>query len=219
MISDLALQVESVHIDVRKNSVLNQWHHWLHAQDPAVHVLRAGFDAPQAGFVAVEFESIPEELGVYVSHPIAATISGELLSMPAHVSLNRQRRAQVAKAARFLLTVFRSVCESLNPLYGSISVEASLPTPPELSMPNKARLGTELFVSSRLGVTDPRLEQDLATIFAGGFSERWTTGMFFSGWATLNPEGRTVDAPLEVGTRAARRLGQTLKTFGARAER
>jgi hypothetical protein len=212
MISDLAPELECVRLDLRKGSVLDQWKQWRDTHDPSGHVLRAGFDTPQVGRVVVEFEPIPERFCMDIPHPVAVTIGGELLSMPAHVSLDKRERAQAAKAARFLLAVFRSVCESsLNPLYGSIVAEGNLPTPPELRASKKARVGQELFVSTRLGVADPGLERDLATIFAGAFVERWATGLFFSGWAPFNPEGRTVASPLEVGTHAAHRLGQALR--------
>jgi hypothetical protein len=212
MISDLASQLESLELNVRKEHELDQWMRWLHAQDPAVHVLRAAFDAPRAGLAVVAFEPIPEGSGADALHPVSVTMSGSLLSMPAHVSLNKRERAQALLVARFLMTVFRSVCESHDPLYGSIAVEASLPTPIELAA-GRARVGTELFFSARLETADPTLERDLATIFAGGFSERWTKGIFFSGWAAFNTGGNLVDEPLAVSTRAAHRLGQALTMY------
>jgi hypothetical protein len=212
MISDLALQVESVQLDSRKEQRLEAWRRWLQTQAPTVHVLRTGFEVARAGPAVVAFDRIPDESAADVLHPVAVTMSGSLLSMPAHVSLSQRQRRQAAAIVAFLTTVFRSVCESLDPLYGMIGVEAHLPTPRELAAGN-ARVGTELFYSNRLAAGDPSLERDLAMIFADGYSERWATGRFFSGWAIFNSEGHTVGAPLQVGTSAARRLGEALKSL------
>jgi hypothetical protein len=140
------------------------------------------------------------------------TTSGELLSMPAHVSLSRRERQRAALTAQILLSVFRSVCEAHNPLYGAILVEQPLPTPQQLIEGN-ARLSTELFVSNRLLAVNPELERDLGTLFAAGSSQQWATGVFFSGWAVFSGKVHTIDAPLQVGDHAARYLGRALRKY------
>lgn len=212
MISDLADQLELLKFNSGESKTLEQTTHWPPIEDTEIHILRAGFKTPQAGLAVVEFGLIPQGLGMDVPHPIAVTTSCALLSTPA--SNDKHELAQAKKTSRFVMEVFRSVCEELDPLYGSVVVEASLPVPAELTSAKNSRIGTELFISFRLAETDPLLEPDLIGIFDGGFFEHWRTGIFFSGWNALNPMGRAVDAPLEVGARAARRLGLALKVKG-----
>jgi hypothetical protein len=208
MISDLGSRLESAQISLPKKRAREEWNRWINSQELTSHILRAAFKAPQIGIVIVAFEPTSEVDNVRVVHPIAVTTSGALLSMPEHISQSHRERSKAARVARYLLSVFRSVCESLDPLYGAIAVEASLPTPAELG--GGARLGTELYVSNRLGIADPTLVADLSTIFANGFTERWKSGMYFSGWAAFNQVGQTLDKPLEAGARAAQRIGQAL---------
>ena len=184
MISDLAPRPEVIQIDVHKSKT-ETWKRLVAAQKPEVQVLRAAFEIPKVGPAIVTFEPIPDNLGLHSQHPVAVTISGELLSMPAHVALSRREQRWAAFTAQFLLSVFRSVCEAHNPLYGAILVEQSLPTPQQLIKGN-ARLSTEVFVSNRLLAMDPALERDLGIFFAAGSSQRWATGIFFSGWAVFS---------------------------------
>ena len=210
MVSDLAARLEPVQLDLGKENALEEWKRWLHAQEPTVYVVRGLFNTPHVGPVVVAFEPILEEVNADIPHPISVTTSGQLLAMPDNVPLSHRDRQQAFAVAQFLKRVFRSVCESLDPLYGSINVEANLPTPMELTA-GDARVGTELCVSDRLTAADAELGDDLGTILTGSFTERWTNGLFFSGWWPFNPEGLTAEAPLLSSTDAARRLGQTLQ--------
>ena len=210
MISDLASQLETTKLDIRKGQDDKAWKQMVQTHSSGKQLLRAGFETPRAGLAVVAFEPIPDNADKDSLHPISVTMSGSLISMPAQVSLSKTNRQQAITLGRFLLTVFRSVCESLEPLYGGIVVEASFPSPEEMAN-DTARMGTELFLSRRLEELDPQLERDMGIIFLTGSSERWKTGTFFSGWSIFNSDVRTVDRPLEVGSMAARRLARALK--------
>jgi hypothetical protein len=148
-----------------------------------------------------------------MAHPVSVTISGALMTMPRQASLRPNEQELAVASARFILSAFRAVCESLNPLYGAIQVEAFLPTPAEL-IGRTARLGTEVFVSDRLVDADRAIVTRLSTAFAEGVSERWATGTFYSGWARFNPERKTVKRPLATGLAAAQALGTALVKWG-----
>jgi hypothetical protein len=211
MISDLVPRLEVMQLDVHKSKT-ETWKRLIAAQKPEVQVLRAAFEAPKVGPAIVTFEPIPHNPDLHTRHPVAVAISGELLSMPAHVSLSRREQQQAALTAQFLLSTFRSACEAHNPLYSAILVEQPLPTPQQLIEGN-ARLSTELFVSNRLLAVDAELERDLGTLFAAGSSQQWATGVFFSGWAVFSGKVHTIDTPLKVSEQAARYLGRALRKY------
>jgi hypothetical protein len=204
MISDLAPRLEVVLLDPRTRTVPE-------SSDPTFHVVRTGFAEPDIGPVVVGFDPVPGGIQRDVVHPISITIGGWLLSRPPQPPLASDQQEQALAASTFLLSVFRSVCEDLDPLYAAIAVESALP-PPMALMTGAARLGTELFVSDRHIAPHPELDEQLSATFGEGFSERWSTGKYWSGWAPFNRAARTVSAPLNVGMQAAGHLGRTLST-------
>lgn len=208
MISDLAPHLESQTLDMRGRQ-RQEWERLVRGTSSAAQVLRAGFSAPKVGGVVVEFQPIPDDAVGRTLHPVAVVVSGALLSVLGIRSLPKKERRQAEETVRFTTTVFRSICEGLDPLYAGILVEASLPAPPAL-IAGSARMGTELFVSSRLEAVIPGVKQELAALFANGFHESWATGLFLSGWDALNPGGLGIEAPVAVGAQAARILGRAL---------
>src|SRR5712692_4060578 len=110
MISDLAPRLESLRLHLQRGHE-HEWKRLLNVIEPSVQVIRAAFDVPSVGLVTVAFEPIPDDSKPKALHPIAVSTSGALLSMPASVSLSKRERQQAVTVARFMLTVFRSVCE------------------------------------------------------------------------------------------------------------
>jgi hypothetical protein len=209
MISDLARHLEDRTVEVRGAKRQEEWKALVNGATSGVKVLRAGLEVPQVGGVTVEFQPVPDGADSRTLHPVAVVVSGAFLSVPDTAALSKKERRQAQATAHFLMSVFRGLCEAEEPLYAGILVEAFLPTPPEL-LAGAARLGTELFVSKRLGSAAPGLDRTLAALFAKGFRESWSTGSFHSGWAAFNPQGLGIQAPVAVGTQAARHLGHAL---------
>jgi hypothetical protein len=197
-ISDLSSQLESMRCDS------------IHQPSQEFQIVRVTLQSRDAGTVAVAFDAIPDRVIGAVAHPIASTVSGALLAMPLHAVLTARERRSAAKTALFLGTVFRKVCEELDPLYGGIQIETPLPTPSELVC-GDGHVGTELFVSMSLSSIATNLDARLSRIFADGFRERWATGTFYSGWRVFNSAGRSVERPLAMGAQAARALGEALR--------
>jgi hypothetical protein len=200
MLSDLAARLETVYSDLEQYFT------------QAIQIMQVSFHSPNAGTFSVLFDCIPDNTVGFEVHPISITVSGSLLAMPPNSSLKARERHKAAKNAQFLLEVFCTVCDVLDPLYGAIQVESSLPTPFEL-IDGQAYIGTELFVSTRLSNADKKLNVRLTELFKDGFQEQWRTGTFFSGWSVFNSAKKTVELPLLVSKQAAYNLGQAIRQY------
>lgn len=200
MLSDLAARLETAYSDLEQ--YLTQ----------TIQIVQVSFRSPDAGTFAVLFDCIPDNAVGSEVHPISITVSGSLLAMPPNASLKARERRRAAKNAQFLLEVFRTLCDVLDPLYGAIQVESCLPTPFEL-IGGEARIGTELFISTRLSDAEKKLNVRLTALFNDGFQEQWSTGTFFSGWSVFNYAKQTVELPLIVSKQAAYSLGQAIRQY------
>lgn len=167
----------------------------------AARVLRAGVRLDPLGDGVVTFE--PAEANE--QHPVVALWAAEELGIPpALQSASERRRAR--RRAGAVLGVFREVCEALDPLYAGLGCEMTLPSRSRLG-PDRARIGTEIFVSSRALAAARALEGRLRQCFAAGVVEAWASGLFCSGWELFNGQGRSVPSPLTVSRQVLSLLG------------
>lgn len=130
-------------------------------------------------------------------HPVEVVASAGALGLPPSTR-SPDDEANATAVARWVLCVFRTVCETLDPLYAAITMHRWLPSPPELR--EGVPLGTEVYVANGLSV---RLDE----LF---LPTTWRTGTFYSGWAPFNDAGTTVSTPQSRSSTAARLLGTAI---------
>jgi hypothetical protein len=177
--------------------------HLLERLGPAseARVLGVGLQLEPLGDGLVTFE--PAEANE--QHPVVALWAAEELGLPPALQSAAERR-RARRRAGAVLDAFREVCEALDPLYAGIGCEMTLPSRSRLS-PDRAQIGTEIFVSSRALSAARQLEGRLRQCFAAGAVETWASGLFCSGWEPFNREGRSVPSPLEVSRQILSLLG------------
>lgn len=75
------------------------------------------------------------------------------------------------------------MCDNTDPLYGAVLAEETLLAPAELSRMRSQ----DLYVSDRILAADPGLGPDLAAEYGADRIERWSIGLFCTGWDELAP--------------------------------
>lgn len=211
-VSDLAEVIEHRRVDAARFAAL------VHAEDadagaaegaPGEHrVIRAGYTVKPVGLAVVGYDrSVPG-----VPHPISVLADAGPLGLPDDAWSGRERRA-AAKVGTWARDLLRAVCAEVDPLYGALAIEDSLPVPAELAAYGD-RL-TTVYVSARLLRSRPKLEGRLRDCYADGDVVDWEKGVFLSGWAPFNEAGRSVADARETGRRTAALLGDAAVAWTA----
>lgn len=205
--SDLARDLEEVAVKAGAPAAA-----WFRSRPREVRVLKATFDLPGTDLAVLEYDipGYPDDAGG-PCHPVMVATSGDLVSTPPFVKLTREERRRREVSARTMVGVFRELSERLDPLYGAIAAELSLPVPRTLS--SVSRMGLEIFVSSRLLAADPALEVDLRRWYSVGALESWKSGLYASGWAPFNSQRRSVEEPEPLVAWLPRRLAAAVRLF------
>jgi hypothetical protein len=167
--------------------------------------VRASFEIPSVGPALVTYERSEAD----EAHPVSVLVAAGDLGIPAaHQSASERKRAR--RLATWSVDLLSRVVTTIDPLYAAIGVEVTLPPPSELRV-GRGRLGTEIYVSSRLLTSSPRLEAELRRVWADGSVEPWSRGLFLSGWEPFNAAGLTIPDPQAVDRRVTKLLGDSLR--------
>jgi hypothetical protein len=170
-------------------------------------VLRAGFKSPTAGTVVVSYEPGADKDG---QHCCDAHISAGGLGIP-DIARTTEDRAEALKVASWIRELMKSVCRTVRPLYGAVTVEESLPTPGQLHNLHSR----DLYFSDQLLSADPSLASDLLTRYGEARVERWDSGLFCVAWDELAAHPGSIQAFDTVSHWPADRLGRAVSTFMA----
>jgi hypothetical protein len=203
---------------------LHDTFHWLQGVDTEpqevgdeFHSLVTGAALTDVRVVQAAFEWDGEPLVVEYSparppqiHPIAATLSGGLLGIPADLWDDTQRAAALALAARLRGLLGRAVAET-GALYGSLEGESELAAPVELA--EGAAIDSPLFVSTTLINADPQLLADLRDLRRQDQEISTSGGHLFIGWAPLRTDGGPSPYERDRNTATGRRMAQALRPF------
>lgn len=177
MVSDLDREEIQVSPDRFERLILGQ--------DTEARALRAGFRHPGLGTAVVGY--VPgTDTG---THAVEISIGSDWLGMPEEFWDDENRRAAYARAD-WSIDVLRAAVERCDPLYGSIGVEFSLPTPRAICE-KEWDLRAELFVSRHLLRKDTSLETRLRDAFAEGEVTGWDSGIFCVAWAPYSTKRTT----------------------------
>lgn len=198
LLSDLGDMRRTIEVDSPQYARL------LAGCDPTARVLKAGHMHEKFGLTVVEYIL---RVGAG-AHPIGISMGAEWLGIPDELWTDDQR--QVAyELGDWNLDILRSMTSRSGPLYGSIGVEHTLPTPSQLGKAG-AVVTTELYVSYRLLGSFGPLRERLAEAFTGGAVVEWERGLFYSGWAPYNPHRVTVNNPEATMNHVTKALAQAI---------
>ncbi|WP_280264342.1 hypothetical protein [Nocardia abscessus] len=143
---------------------------------PGMRVIRAEFELKRLGMLVLEYGA----RGPGDRHPIGIALSAGALGIPFHL-LSKKQRGDARYIATWSHDALQVLVRLPGVLYGTFNVEATMPTPSQLS--GSTDLAADLFVSHMLlakaGI-GARL-QNLYTEWGGRF-EMWPEGIFFTGW-------------------------------------
>jgi hypothetical protein len=200
-VSDLAEVIDHLRVDPARFAALVHGTAGEGADgDGEVDVVRAGYTAAPVGTAVVTYDPA----GAAEAHPVTVLADSGTLGMPDDSWSGRDRRA-AARVGRWARDLLRASCAAIDPLYGALAIEESLPAPSLLATYGD-RL-TTVYVSGRLLTASPRMAERLRECYAGGDVVEWENGVFLSGWAPFNEAGRTVADPRAAGRRTAALLG------------
>lgn len=171
--------------------------------------VRAGYTVKPVGLAVVTYE----RRAATDAHPVAVLAGSGALGLPDEARSGRERR-EADKIGRWARETLRAVCAAVDPLYGALAVEDTLPTPHTLASRNRL---TNVYVSDRLLATSDRLERRLRECYEGGDAARWEKGIYLSGWAPFNEARRSVADPHETGRRTASLLAAAALPRGGQA--
>jgi hypothetical protein len=141
---------------------------------------------------------------------VTALTAADELGLPTTLRSEAEQVEAQSKAAA-VFRVFMALCESLDAIYAAIVVEGDVPTPEDLGE-RSSSLGTEIFLSRRLLDVAPDLEEGVRAVFDDGDVVSVPGGLFVSGWADFNEQGRTIAAPL----RASRQVASLIRSAVSR---
>ncbi|SDI53279.1 hypothetical protein SAMN05421505_1649 [Sinosporangium album] len=127
-------------------------------------------------------------------HAVSLVMHAGPLGIPDHLQSPRGRK-QARRAGREFISLSRSVCDDVDPLYATAGVEVSTPTPHTLKDQTLDTGG--FFLSNRLLKRSSTLKNLLAAHFPKENTDTWNTGVFFSSWGQLNATGSSMQITKE----------------------
>ncbi|MCP2256724.1 hypothetical protein LX15_000407 [Streptoalloteichus tenebrarius] len=179
-ISDLADSIRVVDLD----------------EDPAASGIFE-LDGPRV----VRVRLLDEEHGVVVlgyeragrdeSHPVSLVLSADALGVPSYLWTDEEGR-RARSLGRWARRTLRLVCDSLDPLYGHLAVEETLPPPSEFRKGVEHVRG-EFYVSQRLVGGRSEFVDSLVKDYGASLVSTWGRGYFICGWPPFGGPGLTDD--------------------------
>lgn len=146
-------------------------------------VIRAYLSAPKVGAVVLKYESArPSD-----RHPIGALWSAGALSIPLELLKGSEKRRAFRLGQRSL-GVFKAMCSRVDPLYGHLAIEDTLPSPMALTETGRV-LNGEAYLSDRLVNGDDGWLRYLRNVYSESVASKWEYGWFISGWAPFSESG------------------------------
>jgi len=145
-----------------------------------IDILKAGFRMKAIGLIVAGFD-----YGEHGRHPVSLTMGAADLGLPADVRRKHERR-KAKKISAFALRLMRSICEDVDPLYGSIGIEASLPDPSRVASGDFTV--DDVYISKRLlrsASADPQVVRSKS--LADHLTE-WNTGFYLSAFSEFGRE-------------------------------
>jgi hypothetical protein len=191
LLSDLVNITQTVH--VRAPSA-NDWERTLRVwlSHPAAGAITVGYGAARRG-----------------RHPVTVVLGGAGWAEPRldeNDSGDDPRRREVRT---FVDRVFHTILTGLDPLYASIQVEDSVPSPDDLDE-ERASIGSLFFLSGRVVAVEPDLVGKLTETFAPDTVRVRAEGVFVDDSTLLNPARPAVLNARRKGVAAARLLARAI---------
>jgi hypothetical protein len=135
------------------------------------------------------------------------SFSGDLLTLPDDAVLEPDEVRRRDAISRAIPNALRTLAVALEPIYGAVEIDRSLPDPQELAT---TQIGPDLYLGRKLLAADSSIESDLRELFPGVWVEEWATGLMLIGWRRLRPDGRSATVSLQSARAAADRLSRAV---------
>ncbi|MEU8365110.1 hypothetical protein AB0C27_54765 [Nonomuraea sp. NPDC048882] len=171
--------------------------------DPELRAVRVGLRHELVGAMVAGYDW--SDSGA--DHAVSVLAEAGPLGVPDEIWTGAERRRARKRAERFV-ALMRHVCDEVDPLYGAVGVEMSMPTPRLLAR-SRNGLG-DLYVSDRLMSRSPALRDGLSGCFAKAQVDTWGNGTYFSSWGPFNGAGVSAPHAEEISREAVRLLGRAL---------
>lgn len=128
-------------------------------------------------------------------HPIAIRLSAGPFSIPERLWSPTDHRSALHWRTS-IAELYKGLCDALDPIYASIGIEESIPTPSELA--RGAPLPFDLYVANRVIDIEPMIRQQLLDIFGAFTVQEGPSGIYFSTWSLYDNSFPKLDYELLV---------------------